>query len=794
VSGRATERPVLVFFAIAGLFILLAGRNLSAPLRTIDEAHCCAAAARLVAAGGPLYGNVLCSKGPVLYWFTAGVFRLCGLYSVPAWRLAAIVWWVATSLVVYGAARTLVGRPAALAASCAFLLAAMNPAFQEIRGESLASLFIAASVGLVVRGVSPGGAMSLFLAGAAAAMATLTKQQAGLVLPVVVAFPVMAWCWRRDEGRLGLAFWRSVLVAGGFVVLVGVVWLGYALRGAGHAFYYCTWAYNWSFLRQCPAKGFFPPLAFMWGRVARYVSSEALLPLAVVGSVAGLAWKGPDRPGYIAWRAKVLMLACLLAAMWVAASPAGIPASSMYVHYQGLLYVPMCLLVGVCVEVALGRVRAPLWAVTVGLAVAYILIPATRLSLSAPFRLGLYVRMFGAWRLVLAAALLAAAGWLLRGRRVAGLAFLAWIVAFIAEPALLGWEGHHIAAALGATALGIAWQARHRRALWLVAAAAVVHSASILLDWSPQIGLAAGVAAWLLLDDGLSPLERGTFAGVYLGVVLPVALVAFVGVHGSLRELPGANFDAWWPAIDAFLSSWRLAGTLSLGGALLLALGARGLRGVWGRVRSSPLGLLVFATIGALVAGLWRPLEPRFVADAGSLSVLTAVLAIELFFRSKGVAPGTRAAILSTSACIVAAAVAVVVGLRSPFVARPTRDRERLAQNLPVGCRAYVWGSVFETELYVRARAIPAVPQIYTWLLEGVGPRPPSRGFDYYPPVATLEHLDHALCRALPDYVVICDEMPFSLMDLPSFGPILRKQYYATVSVPTGALFRRIER
>ena len=813
--GWVSRRPVVSLAVVAAAFALWAGRNLWTPLRSIDEAHCSAAAARLVEVGGPLYGNVMVDRGPALYWFAGTVFRLAGIYNMQALRIAEIAWWMATAFVIYAAARTMMGPRASLAAAGAFLLAASNPAFQDVRGEPLAALPIAAAVGLAVRGTAQRGsrtadhetgsraprfgAACLLLAGAAAALAMFARQQAGLVLPVVAAFPLMAWWWRRSEGGLWLAVCRSALVVGGFVAVVVAVWLSYALRGAGHAFYYGMWAYNWAFLRDCPAGGFLASPTYLWGRVARYVLTEPLLPLAVVGSVVGLAWRGPTRASgdAVAWRAKALMLVCLLAAMWVAASPGGIPAMpiDMYVYYKSLLYVPMCLLVGVCVEAALwGREgRRLAWAVAAGLAVAYVLIPTTRLSNSAAFCVSLYARMFGPWRIAAAAGLVAGAGWLFAGRRAAGFAFLAWVVLFVADPELLGWGGDHLAAASGAISLGVLWRARQRRALWMAAAAGAFHAASFALQWVPQLGLAAGAAAWVLLDRRLSRAERWAFAGVYLASVVPVGLtvlwVAGASPWGTLR----AALHSWRAALDGWLSLWRLAGTLSLCGVLLLAWGSRTLREAWERVVDSPMGLLLFATLGALLAGFWRALEPGFSADAGCLAALAAALAVALLLRRSEVPTGTKASLLLLSGCMAAAMAAVVVSFRPPFVGYPTRDRERLAHSLPAGSRAYVWGTVFDTELYLRARAVPAAPQVFTWLLEGIGPPPLGSGLNSHPAVATLAGLDSALSDAPPDYVVILDAMPVPLSGFPRFGPILASRYRVTTAVPTGRVYHLVD-
>ena len=107
-----------ITWALAGLVALFLFRmafNVDKPISGCDEAHCCAAAARLVAHGGPLYSNVLTNYGPVVYWMVAAGFRLGGLYNVVAVRWLFVGWLAVTGLAVHCAARALLGRRAALA-------------------------------------------------------------------------------------------------------------------------------------------------------------------------------------------------------------------------------------------------------------------------------------------------------------------------------------------------------------------------------------------------------------------------------------------------------------------------------------------------------------------------------------------------------------------------------------------------------------------------------------------------------------------------------------------------------
>jgi len=795
-AAMTRKSAVWVLAVLTGLFALRMSLNVGATLRGWDESHVCAAAARLVEVGGPLYGNALVTKGPVVFWFTAGVFRLAGLYSMPAWRLAAVAWWVATAFTIYASARTMVGRPASLAAATAFLLSAMNPGFQAIRGEVLVCLPLAAAVGLCVRGVERREGTSLALAGAACGVAFLTKQNAGLALPVLAAWPLLVWWWRRGRGELWRAVAGLALVLGGFAAVLAATWFYYSARGAGHELFYCVWSYNWAFLRhKTPAGGFLPSAFFFWSRVARYVMTEPFLAVAIVGAVVGLGRRGEPTasPGGVPWRAKVLLLALLLGVMWLAGSPAGVPEWSLlgYVYYAIVLYVPMCLLVGVCVEVASrpdGGRRALLMA-GAGLAIALVVIPAARPFDSVPFRLGTYVRMLGVWQLLGSAAVFGAAAWLLGGGRVAAIALATWVALYLSSPRLLSWEGSHLAASGAMVALGVLWQASRHKSLALALLAGVLQVAGFWLDLSPQVGFGVGAALWLLWSTDAPWQDRVAMACAYLA---PVAITG-VGMVYHWGTGPWAlAASRWYTMVVGWLMHWRLAGTLAVCACVLLVWSAGHWREGWRRVIGHPLGLVLFGGIGALAAGAVPRLSAYFLTTAGTAAALACALALGMLTRSQGPAPGVRASVLLASACAISCLAAVAIGSKAPKAYATPVGRVGLVQAIEPGSRAFVWGTISGTELYVRARAVPAVPQVYTWMLEGIGPPPLGAGWYGYPEAATLEGLGRALCDALPDAVAIVGEEEIRLEDLPRFGPILRSRYRVAERTPDGRVYRLI--
>ncbi len=800
-SERTTR---IVLGAMVALFVLRLASHLGTDRLAGDEAQICAVAARTVAHGGPLYGNALTNYGPLSYSLVACVFRVAGLYATTAVRAVEVAWWAATALAVYAAARTVMGRAASLAAAGAYVLAAANPGFHEIRGEPLTGLPLAAAVGLAVRGLSRRRPLELALAGAAVGVAFLAKQQAAMALPAVAALPLLAWGWRRPWKEAWLAALRGALVVAGFAAVIGAVWLYYALRGAGHHFAYCVWSYNWELIRSLsPSGASLPPLPYVWWRVARYMSNEAWLPVALVGGVVGLCWRGPGQGGLpqgVPWRAWVASLVLLLGAMVWAACPRVTtePSPYSYVHYQSLFYVPMCLLIGVCVEAgSRGRGKGLLLAAALGLALAYVLVPAARRWGGTLTFLAAQLRVPDVWGLLATGATLAAAGWLLGGRRAAWAAPPVWLAMYLGARQSLGSEGSHLAATTAMAALGLLWQASRRRSLALALAAGVVHAGACVLDWEPQVGLAAGAAVWVLAQAHLSRAERLALAAAYLSLIVAVgvALVAF-GLTGVRAGEP-----LWWRLLSwhATLTRWvlacRLGLTLALAGALGVVLLGRG-RALLGH----PLGLLLCAAGAALVGGIQPGLGAGFLAGAGAAVALAAALAVGLLtqrpgshlhlahggrVRNEDVTPLDGGPLALWGGCAAAALAAVWVGLAPPSGEAPNATQVQVARAVEAGSPGYVWGPLADMGVYARSRLVPAVPQVGTWM---VGPAGAGR-----PESATLDGLDAALSSRPPRFLACREDMKPSLADLPRFGPILRTRYRAIERLPQGVLYRLVE-
>lgn len=786
---------VWVLAAASLAFIVRQAPCLSVPMLNADEPHFCAVAARVAAHGGPVYGNALATKGPVIYWLAAAVFRVAGPYHMVALRASLVLWWVAAALVLYAAARAAMGRAASLAAAGAFLLTAAHPGFRSLRTEALVSLPLAAAAGLCLRGVARRQAWSLALAGAAAAVAFLTKQPAGLALPVLALCPLLAWAtaWhaRRHFGEpggeqapqptLAAAVCGAALVVGGFAAMAAAVWLWYVARGAGREFVYCVWSYNWAFARHTPTGGFLPSPGFLLARVARYVLAEPLLPMALVGGVVGLlGTRSRAAPG---WRACAAMLGLLLAAMWLASSPGDIGVGSpfAYVAYSGLFYAPMCLLVGVAVETARRECsRRDLLIVAATMGVLYLIVFSYRPASTLGFRVGHTLSAFALWRVPATVAALLAAAWLFGGWRLLGMAAAVWAALFVSAPAAMGWMGAQLCAALAMVSIGVLWHAVQRNSMGLLSVASAVLAATPFVDdWLPQVGAALGGGAWLWWCGAGEPRRRRGTALIYaapatlLGLPLTwVHLRTPGGVGQWLRSVADSL-----PLLGEWLQDARLPCTLALCGVLLAAWTAGGWRGWWSRTRGTRFGLLACVGAGSLGLAALLTVSRSLLATPGAALALAAALALsQLFSRSDAGGVPRKAPLLLLSGCAAAGLAALAVGTADPEPLRLRPPRQRVAEAMRGAPSAYVWGRVFDATLYVASGQPPAAPQVCTWVIPEVRGWRLEPGAQHPPLVATLEGVDRFLSRHPPACLVAGPEMP-PLDGLPTFGPILATRY-----------------
>lgn len=161
--------------------------------------------ARMLADGGVLYDTVVDRKPPLLPWLYTGVFEIFGDGSLWPLRVLAVLAQVLTAALLAGVARRRWGDRAGVLAGVLYLLASIGLAPEDTQAASFGVFML------------PGTAAAFWFAdrrkwasaGAAAAVAALTKQVGGAVL-----LPV-AWILWRDRDTRG-----AVRTAGGFALPV----------------------------------------------------------------------------------------------------------------------------------------------------------------------------------------------------------------------------------------------------------------------------------------------------------------------------------------------------------------------------------------------------------------------------------------------------------------------------------------------------------------------------------------------------------------------------------------------
>ncbi|MDB6052453.1 MAG: dolichyl-phosphate-mannose-protein mannosyltransferase [Pseudomonas sp.] len=188
-----------------------------------------------------LNGQPFLEKPPLSLWLDAGAIRLFGA-NTWAVRLASAVAGLLSLLALYGALRKL-GRPVAIAAGAAVLLATMGSYWGNVRqvgedslltlGVTLALLaFFLANREWAAHGRRSVGFWAVFALGIA--IATLSKGVLGLALPGAVIFAFLV-AQSVIEKRLVLADWVWPAAVTVIALLPLAVWLVFLYQSGGSA-------------------------------------------------------------------------------------------------------------------------------------------------------------------------------------------------------------------------------------------------------------------------------------------------------------------------------------------------------------------------------------------------------------------------------------------------------------------------------------------------------------------------------------------------------------------------------
>src|SRR5439155_1155124 len=219
----------LALLALAAFpFVYALGRW---PLIEPDEGRNAEVAREMLALGQwsvpHLNGLPYLDKPVLLFWMIAGAFRVLGVSELAA-RLPSVLGALATVLFTYDLVRVLAGRRRALLAAAVLATAPIVLAYARlVIFDMPLTALVTAALDCLVRARTEGNAWRwLPLAGLAMGLATLTKG------PVGIAVPLLAWLAAR--GALARPARRSgagpILAGVAVAALVVVPWLAVVMR------------------------------------------------------------------------------------------------------------------------------------------------------------------------------------------------------------------------------------------------------------------------------------------------------------------------------------------------------------------------------------------------------------------------------------------------------------------------------------------------------------------------------------------------------------------------------------
>jgi hypothetical protein len=257
-----------------------------------DDGYTVALGERLIDGSWLPYVDGCSHRGPLLYWAAAIAQKLSGRFNWlgPRWLSVVLTFGVLLGSVVAGVAirRYLVAAIAALVYVYVLSIYETGAAY-GILGETVAAPFVVWSLALTALGLLrarrlPARCALLAFAGMSAALAGFAKQTA-----LATIGPVSLWALLAALGAPGLLRKHRVLLAGaapaGFVLVVMVVVIRYAIAGALGTFWYWYYSYNTEIYMQ-PYVGV-PLLWEFAGFFAREHWSLFALTLASVAALGG---------------------------------------------------------------------------------------------------------------------------------------------------------------------------------------------------------------------------------------------------------------------------------------------------------------------------------------------------------------------------------------------------------------------------------------------------------------------------------------------------------------------------
>jgi hypothetical protein len=260
-------------------------------------------------------------------------------------------------------------------------------------------------------------------------------------------------------------------------------------------------------------------------------------------------------------------------------------------------------------------------------------------------------------------------------------------------------------------------------------------------------------------------------AAAYAAPVLCLS-APLTAIHVGAPGWPLSALTAGWSLLAATLTDARPSLALALAALAMLVWSARG----WRRARRSALGLLALGAVGSGLAALLLGPTSRVLSTPLTVVAMAAAFGLRAMIRPEGEASEMRASFLLGGASVAAGAAALALGLVPAPKLVVRNELARAVEAIGRPGSLYVWSRVGDTELYAWTGAVPALPQVYTWPIPGIGPAAARSGFFGQPLLATVEGVDGSLARAAPQVLFIGRDMPDPAA-FARFGPILAARY-----------------
>ena len=323
-----------------------------------DEGVFSAIADKILAGGIP-YRDGWEIKGPLLYYWYAGAYKLFG-HDLIALRLGAAVWVLLTQLALYGTVARLYDWRAGCWAGVSYAALTALGEGQSANAELLMVLPIAASMYCGVRAAQEDRLSWWALAGVLAGLGALVKQVAVLDAAGLAAFILVIYLWTERPRRWARAARALALLSLGIAAPLLLTCTFFWARGAWTDFLNAFLLFNFRYVGSVPMARFASD--GVWRLARGTVIELGGIPLLALAGAAGvMGWAREARLSEGDRRDPRAVLRLLLV-FWALSSVAGVSLGRRFLaHYFVELMPPTAALAGPMIAQLMARWRVSGW-------------------------------------------------------------------------------------------------------------------------------------------------------------------------------------------------------------------------------------------------------------------------------------------------------------------------------------------------------------------------------------------------------------------------------------------------